>query len=626
MRILVIEDNPADVALVEAHLGVSIDGASIEGVGRLGRGLARLDEACFDLVLLDLGLPDSDGLVGLEHVLAADDPLPVIVLTGLADDRLGRQAVKAGAQDYVHKGSIGSGVLVKAVHHAVERHALQREVRRQGEMLRRSVASFRGIASNADGLVILGPDHAVRWCNDAAAALLDAGAPADLVGRPFEHPAVVGQEATFAVDGKTLQMRVVDTEWEGEEARLGSIRDVTRQVRAEADLLQAQKMSLLGRLAGGIAHDFSNVLTGLLGQADLLRERLEADGVAVKGVDGMIRDLSLLGRLTSHLRSFGRQQVVALQPVDLNLLVEESAPLLAKIVGEAASLEIDLEPGLPEVQADPVQLEQVLLNLVSNAADAVEAGGRVRVTTRRRGSAALELSVRDDGCGMDEETLRRAPEAFFTTRTETQSGSMASMGLGLATVQDIVERSLGDLTLRSEPGRGTMARVVLPATEPASIQSFRSGEFTKPVTPTETVLVVDDEGVIRDVVGRVLERQGYTVMTAPSGPAALQRVLGYAGPLDLLITDVMMPEMDGRELAKQVRTLRPSVRVLFIPGYDEHILAPTGVLDEGVAFLAKPFRMDQALRTVRGVLDGPESGDVLVSLPEDALAVTTPGG
>lgn len=619
MKLLLIEDSAADVALVEAHLAEGLQGARIDAEARLSDGLARLGAARYDAVLLDLGLPDSRGLVGLEHVLSTPDAPPVIVLTGLDDLRLGIDAVKAGAQDYVLKQSIGSGSLVKALHHARERHELQNALHQQAARLSRSEANFRGIANNADGLVILDDANRIQWANDAAAGLLGASEPLSLLGRSFPHPSAAGQEHTFGVKERVLQMRVVDTEWQGEDARLGSIRDVSRQVRAEEDLIQAQKMSLLGRLAGGIAHDFSNVLTGLMGTADLLEEHVSHDPVARRHVEDLLRDLALAGRLTSHLRSFGRQQVVAPEPVDANLLVEETAPLLTKLVGERVNLDVDLQPGLPLVRADPVQLEQVLLNLVTNARDAIDGDGTIRIGTATRGDSAVEFTVEDDGRGMDEATLERATEAFFSTGSGSSRGAGPAMGLGLSTVQDIVDRSLGDLKITSTPGVGTRVRVVLPSTRRAGLASLRSAEHRRAVRPTETVLVVDDEGVVRNVLSRALERRGYRVLTASSGPAALDRVLGYAGPLHLLITDVMMPEMDGRELATRLRTLRPDLQVLFISGYEERILAPTGALNDDMAFLAKPFRMDQALRAVRAVLDGPDGGSSDRSL-EDATA------
>ena len=350
-----------------------------------------------------------------------------------------------------------------------------------------------------------------------------------------------------------------------------------------------------------------------MGHADLLREETEGVPAAKGHMDAMIRDLAFTARLTNQLRSFGRQQVVAPRPTDLNILVESVSPLLNKLVGEDAVLQADLEPGLPPMMVDPTQLEQVLMNLVTNGRDAVERGGYVRVVTRRRGSAAAELRVEDNGRGMDASTLAKAAEPFFTTGGGGDHSSPASLGLGLATVQDIVDRCAGDLEIRSSVGEGTVVRVLLPSASGCTVSSVRSGEVPLPVEPTETLLVVDDEAVIRDLLKRVLEARGYRVLVAPSGPAAVDRVLGYAGPLHLLITDVMMPEMNGQELADTLRGLRPDLRVLYISGYEEHIIAPTGVLDEKVAFLAKPFRMADALDAVRGVLDD--------QLPSDSLSL-----
>lgn len=610
-RILLVEDDPAQAEFVSLHLARVLPQHGIQHTltrcELLAGALARL--ADHDVVLLDLALPDSVGLVGVEHILASEDPPPVVVLTGNEDMAMAVSAVQHGAQDYVLKQDIGAGALVKALLYAVERHRLKRSLQAQTATLERSEANFRGIAANADGLLILSENQTILWANHAAADLFglpDVSDPS-LIGQPFPIPVVPDDEIEVEHEGRLLELRVVETIWEDGFALLASARDVSRRAAAEEQLVRAQKMAVLGRLTGGVAHDFSNVLTGLMGHADLLLEAADGLPEVTSHATAIARDLAFAARLTNKLRSLGRQQVTAPEHIDVHAVVERAAPLLQDLVGEEASLRFDLGAPRAGVLMDPVELEQVLLNLVDNARRASSPGGTIRIVTARPAAGCFELRVEDEGEGMDEETLQRATEAFFTTRdagVDAQGGT-ESMGLGLSTVQEAVARADGEFELESTAGAGTRARVRLPLASDERMASVRSGDYASGDPATETVLVVDDEGVIRDIVKKVLENRGYKVMTADSGPEALRRILGYAGPLDLLVTDVMMPEMNGRELADQLLALRPRLKVLFISGYEERIVAPTGVLEEGTSFLAKPFRMEDVLDAVRAVLDAP---------------------
>jgi signal transduction histidine kinase len=604
LDILLVEDDGEQAAFVAASLQHGLArhdvACEIHSCGLLADALAALDGK--DIVLLDLGLPDSEGLIGLQHVLAADEPPPVVVLTGRDDMRLAIQAVQHGAQDYVLKQDIGTGALIKALLYSVERHRLKAELAAQAARLERSEASFRGIANNADGLLILDDRRIIRWANDAAAGLFGAAGDSghDLVGQRFAHPVAVDRESEIEHGGRVLQMRVVETVWDDGSALLASVRDVTDRAAAERGLMRAQKISLLGQLTGSVAHDFSNVLTGLMGNADMLLEACAAEPVARTHAEAVVRDLAYAARLTEQLRSLGRQQVVAPEPTQLNLVVERAGPLLEGLVGEELELHLDLGFSLPEVMADPAELERALLNRVSNARQASARGGNIRIATRAA-DAGVELLVEDEGRGMDAATVARATEPFFSALPDEHG--QTTMGLGLTMVRDIVQRCDGDLHISSTPGVGTCVRLSFPAATDLEASIRRTGEHRRAVRATETLLVVDDEGVIRDVLRRALERRGYTVLVAASGPAAIDRVLGYAGPLDLLITDVMMPEMNGRELAETLGRIRPGLPTLFISGYEERIVAPTGVLDGRTAFLAKPFRMEAVLDEVRRILD-----------------------
>lgn len=602
MQILVVEDSAADAELVQLHLQGALPTAVFSRAEDLEGALARLVDPV-DLVLLDLGLPDSSDLEGLEAILALPDPPPVIVLTGNIDERRALAAVQHGAQDYVLKGSMSSEALGKAVLYAIERHRLKRRLEEETRSSRAWEESFRGIANNADGLVVVDGAGSILWANPVATALLGVERAADLVGERLPWDGTGEQE----LEGRVLQVRSGPTTWAGEPADVISVRDVTRRVRSEERVRQAQQLSLLGRVAAGVAHDFGNLLTGLLGHADMLRDEA-ADRPGLRGhVDAILRDLDYASRLTRQLRSLGSQQVVAPEPLDLNVLVSRAGGLLENL-DATVTLEFDLAPALPLVLADPTELEQVLVNLVSNACQASDRTP-VRVATGVSTDGLVQLVVRDHGPGMDPDTLARAREPFFTTRP-TASGGPGHMGLGLAMVDDIAERNGGRLELQSAPGRGTEARVLLPMARAEQASPHSSGPRPLSRPPSETILLVDDEPVIRDVAQRALGRVGYEVLTSSSGPDAIELARAHDGPIDLLLTDVMMPEMNGRELADLLCAGHPGLRVLFISGFEERIVAPTGVLADGVGFLAKPFRIADLLAAVRDVLDDPDASIV----------------
>jgi two-component system, cell cycle sensor histidine kinase and response regulator CckA len=371
-------------------------------------------------------------------------------------------------------------------------------------------------------------------------------------------------------------------------------RDVTERKRLEADLLSAQKLESLGRLAGGVAHDFNNLLTGITGYATLLLERTNGDGELRRDLGEIVRAADRAAELTKQLLAFGRRQVLKPRPLDLNTILAEVEPLLQRLVGEDVELEIRGGTELGTVRADPGQIEQVIVNLAVNARDAMPDGGRITIETRNAGTGHVELVVSDTGLGMDEDTVGQIFEPFFTTREQ-------GVGLGLASVYGIVHQSSGDVSVESSPGAGTVFIITLPrvseppgAADPTPEPAMRPG--------SETILLVEDEDVVRDLTRRVLERQGYTVLACADGAAAVALAEAESRPIDLLLTDVVMPGMRGYEVAKHVAASRPKIRILFMSGYAEETLVGRPALSEH-ALIEKPFAVDALTRRVREALD-----------------------
>jgi len=371
-------------------------------------------------------------------------------------------------------------------------------------------------------------------------------------------------------------------------------RDITERKRLEAELFSAQKLESLGRLAGGVAHDFNNLLTGITGYATLLLERANGDGELRRDLGEIVRAADRAAELTKQLLAFGRRQVLKPSPLDLNTVVEEVGPLLRRLLGEGVALEVRRAADLGTVRADPGQIEQVLVNLAVNARDAMPDGGRFTIETRNGGNGRVELVCTDTGTGMDDDTLAQIFEPFFTTREQ-------GVGLGLASVYGIVHQSSGNLSVSSTPGLGTSFTIALPRVEEAPGKRIRTSEpAARP--GSETILLVEDEDVVRDLTRRVLERQGYTVLACADGSAAVALAEAEQRPIDLLLTDVVMPGMRGYEVAKRVAATRPEIRILFMSGYAEEVLVGRPAVSEH-PLIEKPFAVDALARRVREALE-----------------------
>ena len=402
-------------------------------------------------------------------------------------------------------------------------------------------------------------------------------------------------------DGSTfpVEVRIRMFTSRGRPVGLALVRDVTARRALEEQLQQAQKMEAIGRLAGGVAHDFNNLLTVINGYAEGLLADLPA-GAAREDV-AVIRDAgNRAAALTAQLLAFSRRTIIAPRPINLTAMVARLARMFERVLGERVTLVTDLAAGLPTVMADGGQLEQVLLNLVVNAKDAMSAGGTLTIATSERASTLLGrqvcLVVEDTGEGMPEDVRARVFEPFFTTKPQGQGS-----GLGLATVYGIVRQAGGYVQVESRVGHGSRFTVSLPASDAVEVAVTRAGATQ--VDGAEVVLVVEDEESVRRLIVRGLEQHGYRVLAAADGAAALKLEAAHATPIDLLITDVLMPGMTGRELADAVKQRRPTIQVLFISGYTDDEVLRHGVVIGKDAFFHKPFTPLGLLTKVRDVLD-----------------------
>jgi PAS domain S-box-containing protein len=398
----------------------------------------------------------------------------------------------------------------------------------------------------------------------------------------------------------------------GREVRITALRDVTERRALESQYRQAQKMEAVGRLAGGVAHDFNNLLTVILSYTDMLLEGVSSNDP--RGEDlGEIRKAAVTAAsLTRQLLAFSRQQVIEPRLLDLNGIVASSEKMLRRLIGEDIDVRTTLAPAALTVMIDAGQLEQVMMNLAVNARDAMPTGGRLTLETAdvhldaqyasehwpaTTGHFAM-LAVSDTGTGMNEQVRSHIFEPFFTTK-----GVGKGTGLGLATVYGIVKQSNGFIWVYSEVGHGTSFKIYLPLVDQAPEDfAARLESQVPPPTGTETILLAEDAAAVRGAARHILQRCGYTVLEAPNGTVAV-RTAESATTIDLLLTDVVMPEMSGRELAEEFARLKPNAKVLFMSGYTDDAIIHHGVLRPGTAYLQKPFSPETLARKVREVLD-----------------------
>jgi PAS domain S-box-containing protein len=517
-------------------------------------------------------------------------------------------------------------------------------LRRSQAELRASEERFRSIFENASaGMAAVGTDGTLLQVNRAFCRFLGRD-ESDLAGRdltdithPDDRPPALrlfadpGAAPTAALlelryirkDGSTAwgltsATRLLDSSGRPSYA-VALVQDVEERKqaeealrRSEEQLRQSQKIEAIGRLAGGVAHDFNNLLTVITGRCALLLRRPEGTGPVRREIE-VIRDTAdRAATLTRQLLAFSRKQVLMPRVVDLNTIVSEMDPMLRRLIGEDLRLVSSLRPDLDRVRVDPSQMEQIIMNLAVNARDAMPGGGRLTIETDNVSLTAdshfndvqvvpgryVQLAVSDTGIGMDAATRARIFEPFFTTKAPG-----TGTGLGLSTVYGIVKQSGGYIFVDSEPGQGAIFKIYLPRAEGTAERGPAGTTEDSAPRGTGTVLLVEDEEVVRNLAREILEQVGYVVLAASGAAEARALCRAHAGPIHLLLTDVVMPETNGRDLANELSPLRPEMRVLFMSGYTDNAAVLHGVVGTGSAFLQKPFTPAGLAYKVREVLD-----------------------
>ncbi|GAC1340045.1 MAG: hypothetical protein NVSMB23_09820 [Myxococcales bacterium] len=595
------------------------------GAASAEEALATAADGSFCAALVDKNLVGTSG-VKLARTLRKRHPeLEVILMSGYASIESALEAVQIGAFDYVTKPIDDYASLSLKLQNAVDKSLL---VRRHRELMRQlfdSELRYRTLFEATPDALLVYDDSLGRFedANPAALALYGY-APAELVRMKPEDlfDPVAGQTRHRKKDGKWFSAEVTSSRFQlgGRSLRTLSVRDVSAREEGEREqralterLRRAQKMEAIGRLAGGVAHDFSNLLAVVQAHADFIGEGLHGEHPARADLEGIQKATARGAALTQQLLLFGRTKAIEQASVSWNQVVLEVQKMLSRVLGPQVKLLAEPGPDLWFVRADPDQLGQVLVNLTINARDALPQGGTIRVRTENvvfdrphplaeeelPAGSYVRLVVADDGSGMPPEVMARLFEPFFTTK-EVGKGT----GLGLATVYGIVRASGGGLEVQSRPGAGSTFAVYLPACAPPLDQQPPAPRLAAKGRG-ETVLVVEDEPQLRLLVRRILEQNGYQVLEAAGATVALEAAEAHASSLRLLLSDVMMPGMDGRMLAARLRARQPGLRVLYMTGYPEAADQPPE--EAHAQLIRKPFSTASLLAQVRGLLDTDEA-------------------
>ncbi|HYP76638.1 MAG TPA: response regulator [Polyangiaceae bacterium] len=640
-EILVVEDDPAHSEAVARVLSAH-GGFGLRFTASLADAQRAISESPPALILADLNLADGEAFELLSY-RSGQSGLPVLVMTSHGDEQTAVRAMRAGALDYLVKSPEAFAGLPRAVERALREWRLVESRRAAEAALRESEERFRVFfESSPDACIFVTSDGRFIDINRAAEEMFGYGRD-QVVGKmmpelglfhhdslptaramvdeclegvaypPTELTVVHRSGRELMVEARTVAVRVRDGL-----AILTALRDISARKQAEAaqrrleeQLRQASKMEAVGRLAGGVAHDFNNLLTGIRGFTDILISGVREEDPAHGDLLEIQRATQRAATLTGQLLAFSRKQMVEPVVVDLNQLLSGAMAILERLIGE--DVQVVFRPGtdLGSVRIDPSGMEQVLINLAVNARDAMPQGGHLEIETSEvdvdaelcrthldaRPGRHILLSVKDTGVGMSEGVLSRLFEPFFTTK-----GPGRGTGLGLSIIYGIIQQGGGFVLVESDVGRGSTFRIYLPAVleKPAAAVVSVEPELPK---GNETILLVEDEVLVRSLVSKFLHSQGYRVLSAARGSDAIQLAAEHGSRIDLLLSDVILPNMNGRQIYERLAQTTPKLRVLFMSGYTENIIAPHGVLEGGFYFVQKPFSLKELARKVREALD-----------------------
>ena len=636
--VLLATENADDRVLISALLsqlgnsGFRLADAPPDGEARPGGLTGRED----DVYLIDGRLAGDDGR--LRQIVGAG--CPVLVLTDVEDLAVEQRVLEAGAWDCLARSTLTTSLLVKSIRRAVDHNRQMRAIIGTQAALAASELRFRSLVRNAaHGILRTMRDGTIVEANPAFAAMLGFASETELLNRNvlefYQDPSDREQLGAQVGDGERIPP--VEVQWRRRDATVFWVRlsgrafepddgamtgfemlaeDVTEHRLLESQFRQSQKMEAVGRLAGGVAHDFNNLLTAMIGYAEILRDQVETGDPRRSYVEEICKAAERGSTLTRQLLTFSRKPVGQPQTLDLSAVVRGFDGMLRRLIGEHIELRTLSGVDLGYVHANASQVEQVLMNLAINGRDAMSGGGQLTIETanadlsktytRTHASvspgAYVMLAVSDTGCGMDSEVKSHLFEPFFTTK-ESGKGT----GLGLATVYGIVQQCRGHIFVYSEPGQGSTFKIYLPRVAAEDGMDGVQPGRTAPAGGSETLLLVEDDPAVRALAQDLLEQRGYHVLVANHGREGLAVSHAYDGVIDLVVSDVVMPEMSGPDMVRYLWWTRPKARVLYMSGYTDQTAFQMGLQEPWTSFLQKPFTPDAFATAVRRALDGPDA-------------------
>ncbi len=636
LRLLIVDDSDREVSTLGPLLrqnGIEPVASHVDTPQALHAALAK----SWDAVLLRFGLPRLPARDALATLYKRGLDVPVVLLADANEEEEAIKLLSAGAHEVLDRAKPAR--LASVLRRELRAAEARRQNRQTAELLRESEERYRALfLLNPQPMWILDAEtRSVLAINDAAVQhygytreefvkmtvddLREAPGPLEAAAAVPREPGADRFLRHRKKDGTIIELEINthDLTFHGRKAQLVLAQDVTESMLLREQFRQSQKMEVIGRLAGGVAHDFNNLLTVITGYSELLLSKTQAgEKHHFRGfIEEIKKAAERAAALTRQLLAFSRKQMLNPVVLDLNQLITTMGGMVTRLIGEDIDLATVLSPELRPVKADRGQIEQVMMNLVVNARDAMPKGGKLTIETRNinlgatymrqhpevRPGSYVMVAVSDTGCGMDERVKSHIFEPFFTTK-EPGKGA----GLGLATVYGIVKQSGGHIDFYSEPGFGTTFKIYLPEVQEALPAKERPplAILAENLQGTETILLVEDEDGVRALASRVLHMRGYRVLVARDSEDAIRLSNEEPGAIQLMVTDVVMPGMNGRDLAKHIAPRRPQMKVLYLSGYTESAVFRHGVLEPETAFLQKPFAPDDLTRRVREVLDKPQ--------------------
>jgi len=640
LHLLILEDNQDDAELAVKELerkGFNVKWTRVDTKKGFIEALAEKP----DLLLADYFVPFFDAMAALQMYRQLKLEIPLIVYSGKISEEIAVECMKSGATDYVFKDNLSR--LGPVVKRALEEIKIYRKNRQSEEALRESEEKYRTLYdSSRDAIMILSTDKVFLNGNPACVKMfgcrdedefisltptalspeyqmdgaLSVEKSQKMISIAMEQGSHFFEWKHKRVNGEEFYARVLlaSIKLSGKKILQATVRDITEHKKLEAQLRQSQKMEAIGILAGGVAHDFNNILTTIIGNAELALMNVIKDKSLRKGIKEIKKAGERAVSLTRQLLAFSRKQIVQPKILDINELLTDMEKMLGRLIGEDIEMLTIPAPALWQVEIDPGQIEQVIMNLAINAKDAMPCGGKLTIETanadldenyshehgieEKKSGRYVMLAVSDTGIGMDKETHEHIFEPFFTTK-KVGKGT----GLGLATVYGIVKQNNGFIWVYSEPKQGAIFKVYLPEVKKDADPEKKEKKSVVKLNGSETVLIVEDDGLLRNLTQNTLQRYGYKVLDAENGEDAIRVCKEYDGRIDLMITDVVMPKIGGREAAKRLLPLYPQMKVIYMSGYTDDAIVHHGVLEPGLNFLEKPFTPKGLARKVREVLN-----------------------